>query len=210
MSTGIGIFTRVPVAGATKTRLIPLLGAEGAARAHVQLLGLALQAAGQACPGAVTVFVAGDVRHLVLPSRLPGLVPVREQEGADLGERMARALQSLWAGHERALVIGSDCAVITAGVLREAALALQDHDLVFVPAEDGGYVLVGARRGTPRLAQVFRDVPWSTAEVMAATRQRVQEAGLRHAELATLWDVDEPADWQRAVAAGLVRDDAAS
>jgi rSAM/selenodomain-associated transferase 1 len=206
VSTGIGVFTRVPVPGATKTRLIPLLGAEGAARAHVQLLGLALRAAGEACPGAVTVYVAGDVRHLVLPD----VWPVREQVGADLGERMCRALESLWAGHERALVIGSDCAVITAGVLREAAQALQDHDLVFVPAEDGGYVLVGARRGTPRLAQVFRDVPWSTAAVMATTRQRVQEAGLRHAELPTLWDVDEPADWQRAVAARLVRDDAAS
>lgn len=206
MSTGIGVFTRVPVPGATKTRLIPLLGAQGAARAHVQLLGLALQAAGEACPGAVTVFVAGDVRHPALPASLPACAQV----GADLGERMCRALQSLWATHEQALVIGSDCAVVTAGVLREAALALQGHDLVFVPAEDGGYVLVGARRGTPRLAQVFRDVPWSTAEVMATTRQRVQQAGLLHAELATLWDVDEPADWQRALAAGLVRDDTAS
>jgi len=53
-------------------------------------------------------------------------------------------------------------------------------------------------------------VPWSSAAVMAVTRQRVREAGLRHAELATLWDVDEPADWLRAVAAGLVRDEAAS
>jgi rSAM/selenodomain-associated transferase 1 len=209
VSTGIGVFTRVPVPGATKTRLIPLLGAQGAARAHVQLLHMALQAAGEACPGAVTVFVAGEVQALALPVQAPAL-PLRAQVDGDLGARMRAALEWQWGAHEQALVIGSDCAVLTAGVLREAARALRRHDLVFVPAEDGGYVLVGAHRGTPRLAEVFRAVPWSSAAVMAVTRQRVREAGLRHAELATLWDVDEPADWQRAVAAGLVRDDAAS
>lgn len=202
MSTGIGVFTRAPVAGATKTRLIPLLGAEGAARAHRQLLDIALQAATEACPGGVTVFVAGAMPALALP--------LQAQVGGDLGARMQAALESLWAVHEEALVIGSDCAVLTAGVLHEAAGALRHHDLVFVPAEDGGYVLVGARRGTPRLVEVFRDVPWGGPAVMAVTRRRVREAGLRHAELAMLWDVDEPADWQRAVAAGLVRDDTAS
>lgn len=199
MSAGIGVFTRAPVAGATKTRLIPLLGAAGAARAHRQLLDIALRAAVEACPGGVTVFVAGEMPALALP--------MRAQVDGDLGARMQAALESLWERHEQALVIGSDCAVLTAGVLHEAARALHTHDLVFVPAEDGGYVLVGARRGTPRLAEVFRDVPWSSAAVMAVTRQRVRDAGLRHAELATLWDVDEPADWQRAVAAGLVRED---
>ncbi len=199
MSTGIGVFTRAPVAGATKTRLIPLLGPQGAAQAHEQLLQIAWRAATEACPQAVTVFVAGGMQALALPG------PLRPQVEGDLGARMHAALQAMWQVHDRALVIGSDCAVLTAGVLRDAARALDDHDLVFVPAEDGGYVLVGARRGTPRLAEVFRDVPWSTAAVMAVTRQRVREAGLRHAELATLWDVDEPADWRRAVEAGLVR-----
>lgn len=201
MNTGIGVFTRAPVPGAAKTRLIPLLGAEGAAQAHGQLLDLVLRAAGAACPGAVTVFVAGDMQRLVLPAPLP----VRAQVSGDLGERMRQALESLWARHEQALIVGSDCAVLTAGVLLRAAQALRNHDLVFVPVEDGGYMLVGARRGTPRLAQVFHDVPWSSAAVMATTRLRVQAAGLRHAELAMLWDVDEPADWRRAVAAGLVR-----
>lgn len=198
MSTGIGVFTRAPVAGATKTRLIPLLGAAGAAQAHRQLLDIALRAAADACPGRVTVFVAGEMPALALP--------MQAQVDGDLGARMQAALEWLWEGHDPALVIGSDCAVLTADVLHEAARALHTHDLVFVPAEDGGYVLVGARRGTPRLAEVFRDVPWSSAAVMAVTRRRVRDAGLRHAELATLWDVDEPADWQRAVAAGLVRD----
>lgn len=196
MSTGIGVFTRAPVAGATKTRLIPLLGAEGAARAHRQLLDIALREAVEACPGGVTVFVAGGMPELALP--------LQAQVDGDLGARMQAALESLWGAHEQALVIGSDCAVLTAGMLHEAAQALRSHDLVFMPAEDGGYVLVGARRGTPRLAEVFHDVPWSSPAVMAVTRQRVREAGLRHAELAMLWDVDEPADWQRALAAGLV------
>jgi glycosyltransferase A (GT-A) superfamily protein (DUF2064 family) len=101
------------------------------------------------------------------------------------------------------LLIGSDCAVLTPGLLRRAAAALADHDMVFVPAEDGGYVLVGARAGA-RLAPAFTGIAWSTARVMAQTREALAAAAIGMAELEPLWDIDEPADWQRAVAAGLV------
>lgn len=204
MSTGIAVFTRAPVAGATKTRLVPLLGAEGAVQAHRQLLALALRHASEACPGQVSIHVAGDIHHPELHAlSAQHQAPLVEQQGADLGERMCDAIAWVLERHVRALVIGSDCAVLDAPALQQAADALQSHDMVFTPAEDGGYVLVGARRGA-QVAPAFAGIHWGTGGVMSTSRQRARDAGLTHTELPTLWDVDEPADWRRAVAGGWV------
>lgn len=204
LSTSLAVFSRAPVPGVTKTRLIPLLGAEGAARAHAQLLDVALRCATQAFPGKVEVCAAGDAGHpeLAAVSAHWG-VPIHLQRGVDLGDRMHHALTGMLGRDERALIIGSDCAVLSTDVLLQASAALVDHDMVFVPAEDGGYVLVGARAGTA-LDRAFKGISWSTAAVMEQTRKALNAAGVSFAELAPLWDIDEPADWLRAVAAGLV------
>jgi len=78
--------------------------------------------------------------------------------------------------------------------LQQAADALQHADAVLIPAEDGGYVLIGFRKPVP---EVFNGIEWSTPQVLEQTRERLRAAGLRWSELATLWDVDEPADWLR-------------
>ena len=104
---------------------------------------------------------------------------------------MAAALGRALQRHTSALLIGTDAPALDAAVLREAASALQTHDAVFVPAHDGGYALVGLRRPAP---QLFTEMPWSTADVMARTRERLRTIGLRHAELAPLHDIDTPAD----------------
>jgi glycosyltransferase A (GT-A) superfamily protein (DUF2064 family) len=107
---------------------------------------------------------------------------------------MRRALHRWLALEGRALLIGTDAPDLDAAVLRAAALALDAHDAVFVPALDGGYVLVGLRRpGAP----IFSDMAWSTPAVMAQTRERLSRAGWRHLELEALADIDEPADLQR-------------
>jgi glycosyltransferase A (GT-A) superfamily protein (DUF2064 family) len=67
-------------------------------------------------------------------------------------------------------------------------------DAVVVPAEDGGYALIGMRRAEPAL---FCDMRWSTPHVMGATRQRLRQLGLSWQEPVTLWDVDVPADLER-------------
>ena len=92
-------------------------------------------------------------------------------------------------GH--ALLIGTDAPALDASVLRQASRALQDHDVVFVPALDGGYALVGQRRADPRW---FSDMSWSHARVMEDTRARLRAAGVRWAELEPVADVDEPGD----------------
>lgn len=109
---------------------------------------------------------------------------------------MAAAMQHHFARapHTPLLIAGTDCPVLTPSHLQQAADALQDHDAVLIPAEDGGYVLVGLRRSVP---EVFTEVPWSTAQVLGRTRERLRGCGASWQELPSLWDVDEPADWLR-------------
>jgi rSAM/selenodomain-associated transferase 1 len=116
------------------------------------------------------------------------------QASGDLGERMHTAFRVHCAAGPL-LLIGTDCPPLTARHLRQAALALLDGgDAVFCPAEDGGYALAGLREPQPAL---FSDMRWSTASVMADTRARARQAGLRVRELETLWDLDVPSDLDR-------------
>ena len=145
--TALIVFAKAPVAGRAKTRLIPALGAEGAAALAARLLDHAMQQAAEAGLGAIELCVAPDAAHPLLQAAAArhGAVLSVQGEG-DLGARMQRALSRRLAGHERVLLIGTDAPSLDAGVLRAAAQALAAHDAVFVPALDGGYALVGLAR----------------------------------------------------------------
>jgi uncharacterized protein len=122
-----------------------------------------------------------------------GPLALRRQPDGDLGERMLAAVAgaSTPAG---TLVIGTDCPALTPALLREAARTLTARDATVVPAEDGGYVLIGMHQATP---QVFAEVDWSTERVMAQTRARFKEMGWLWHEFAPLWDVDRGEDLER-------------
>jgi rSAM/selenodomain-associated transferase 1 len=200
----IAIFSRAPVPGAAKTRLIPLLGEEGAASVQSQMAWRTLETA-SAVPGAsVSLWCAGDIDHPFLRACASHFnVPRLPQQEGDLGLRMEHCLQAVLATHRKALLIGTDCPAFDVGALQTASLALDAARMVFTPAEDGGYVLVGARRGGLQ-PSCFNDVAWSTAQVMAQTRQRLREAGWHSGqdwhEMPALWDVDTPVDYLRAQA----------
>jgi rSAM/selenodomain-associated transferase 2/rSAM/selenodomain-associated transferase 1 len=118
------------------------------------------------------------------------------QQGDDLGARMQAALRSALDRGRPALLIGTDCPALDAAHLAAAAEALRGHDAVFVPAEDGGYVLVGLARAV----DAFEGIAWSGAGVMAATRARLAATGASWRELPPLWDVDRPEDLRRLAA----------
>lgn len=194
---GLAIFAKAPQAGMAKTRLIPALGAGGAARLQRQLtlqaLALAAQAVAAGDIDPPTLWVAPDASHRFFRSlqRCRGSI-VRSQQGPDLGQRMATAFAAQ-AGP--LLLIGSDCPALRPAHLAACARALRNgDDAVFIPAEDGGYVLAGLRRPQPRL---FEGIDWGGAQVMRQTRHKLRELGLRWTEPATLWDVDRPDDLAR-------------
>ena len=200
--TAIAVFAKAPVPGAVKTRLAGVLGADAAASLHAGLVRHALSTAVRARLGALSLWCAPDTVH-------PFFVRCAEEFGArlepqrgdDLGARMRNAFEPAWRDGTRLLVIGADCPALGAPHLHAAAQALLGKDAVFVPAEDGGYVLVGLARA---IAGVFEDVPWGTAAVMTRTRERLRAAGASWTELAPLWDVDRPDDYARLQREGLL------
>ncbi len=188
------VFARAPNAGAAKTRLIPALGAKGAARLHRRLVLRALATARAAALGPVMLCCAPDTQHRFFRALARrGQHCVSQAEG-DLGARMQQALEAVLAAPT--LLIGSDCPALTPEHLRQAAAALQaGKDAVFLPAEDGGYVLVGLAADAP--AALFEAMPWGSDAVMDETRARLRSLGWAWSEPATLWDVDRPADLVR-------------
>ncbi len=187
------LFAKAPVPGRVKSRLRPALGARGACVVYQQLFCHTLDTALRSRAAPVEVWAAPSAAHpwVRARSREAG-APLRVQPPGDLGERMAAALHTALADSPYAVIVGADCAGLTAGHVREAfrSLAAGD-DAVFCPAHDGGYLLVGLRRVD---FQVFRAVPWGTADVMRATRQRVRRLGWRIRELTPARDVDRQAD----------------
>jgi len=178
------VFTRAPVAGAVKTRLIPRLGADGAARLQRRLIRAAL----------ATARAFGEAElHATRPHawlRTLG-VPLHRQRGRDLGERMHHAMKR----HRRAILIGADAPDLRPADLERALRWLQGGtDVVLAPAEDGGYALIAARRMD---ARIFQGVHWGGADVLARTLLNISKSGLRYRLLRTVWDVDRPADVAR-------------
>jgi rSAM/selenodomain-associated transferase 1 len=189
------VMAKAPRPGLAKTRLIPALGAEGAARLAQRMLQHTLQQARAAALGPVWLLgtPTAEAAAFDLPAD-PGLQLAAQGEG-DLGQRMQRAFQAVFAasGSPAALMVGTDAPALDAPVLQQAAAALSTHSAVFVPAHDGGYALIGLR-ASPALPPVFDNMPWSTAAVMPRTRERLQASGCTWAELPPVADIDEPAD----------------
>jgi uncharacterized protein len=192
----VAILAKAPLPGLAKTRLIPTLGAQGAAQLQARLIARTLKTACAAKVGPVNLWAAPEESHFrALVGELP--VALMRQADGDLGARMLAA----FAGHCPALVIGTDCPALEPNHLRQAADALRaGKDAAIILAEDGGYVLIGLRRPQPGL---FADMPWGTDQVMPETRRRAERLGLTTHELAPLWDVDVPADLERLREAGL-------
>ena len=192
MTTALIVFAKAPVAGQVKTRLIPALGAAGAAALAARLLDHTLAAAVAAGFDHLELCVAPDTSHPAFGALATalGLVLTAQDEG-DLGVRMDRALTRVLRGHHQALLIGTDAPALDAARLRDAAQALRSADAVWVPALDGGYALVGLKCPQPAL---FQGISWSTQQVMAQTRARAHAAGLTWTEREPVPDIDEPAD----------------
>ena len=186
MEPRVVLFTRYPEPGLAKTRLIPALGAGGAASLHRRLTEhtiAAVQAAG----------LALEVRTTGAPFArftdwLGSLVVVDQGEG-DLGERLRRA-----GPPYPTLFIGADAPDLTPGLLYSAAAALTHVAAVIGPAEDGGYWLLGLG---DTVAGVFDDIEWGSSRVFAQTVARLGDAGIAPVVLPRLADCDRPEDLAR-------------
>ena len=187
------VFAKAPVPGEVKTRLCPPLTPGRAADLQRRLLWHALEAASRADLSPIELCCTPTSAHDFFQECARQFnVTLHVQAPGNLGDRMAQALTEALTRADAALLMGSDCPVISADYLRQAARSLAEGaSLVFGPAQDGGYGLIGVRESFP---DVFSNIPWGTGTVMSDTRARLMAMGVEFVELPMIWDVDRPAD----------------
>jgi rSAM/selenodomain-associated transferase 1 len=184
------VFTRYPDAGGVKTRLIPMLGPEGAAQLHERLTTETLLWADTLAakwPLRLEIYFDGGNADLMAARFGSGLMYVQQSDG-DLGAKLIDATDTTSGP---TVVIGTDCPDLGPAVVMRAFEALLSADLVLGPASDGGYYLIGLNR---RIPEVFLDIPWGTDRVCSLTMQIAAGAGLSVTLLDVLNDVDVPDD----------------
>ncbi|MDH5545552.1 MAG: TIGR04282 family arsenosugar biosynthesis glycosyltransferase [Gammaproteobacteria bacterium] len=201
------VFAKAPVAGYSKTRLIPELGADGAANLQKELITRTLVNCVDKKHWQTQLWCAPDCEHDVFSKAKKQYdAELYAQCSGDLGQRMQTAFEYNLSNAEtqpcHVVIVGTDCPAMNAARVRQAfAALLAGSDVVINPAEDGGYVLLGMK---VVYKQLFDEIPWGSSEVMQQTRRRAKNLRLSVSELAELWDVDEIDDFRRYQALAMV------
>lgn len=198
MPTRIVIFAKAPVAGQVKTRLIPALGAEGAARLARKMLIDTYRTASSVRIASTEICASPDPEDAAWHEHAPDGARLTPQGDGDLGERLARAARRVISEGEHAILIGTDCPQMKPRLLTDACRALETHDAIIHPTLDGGYALLGLKRFDP---SIFTGIAWSTPSVASSTIANVKALGWSIHLGATLSDIDEPDDLR---AAGMI------
>lgn len=200
MNETLIIFSRFPQPGTTKTRMIPALGADGAAQLQRQMTEHTLNTAKQLLSKRnITIeihFAGGSIE--LMRQWLGKDIQYIPQVAGDLGDRMRSAFDRAFSlGNRRAVTIGIDCPDISSTILNNAFDSLLTKDLVLGSAEDGGYYLIGLSHSIP---QLFSNINWGTERVLKQTKNIAEKLALQVHYLPTLLDVDRPEDltiWQK-------------
>ena len=187
------IFTKAPVSGQVKTRLIPGIGRRRATLLYQELLTKTLLTARKAGFSSIQIWVSGELEHSYF-TRLKSRhsVKIYQQKGKDLGGRMSNAFDSVLRQYSHAVLIGSDCPSLEYSDLIASAEHLKNNtDVVLGPAVDGGYYLIGLNKHN---AQIFSNIKWGKDKVFTDTLENINILGWKYDLLPQRWDVDRTAD----------------
>jgi rSAM/selenodomain-associated transferase 1 len=189
------IFAKAPIPGRVKTRLIPTLGAAGAAELASELLDGLVRRLAWARLAPLELWCAPDRDHPLFRGLAESAgVELNIQRGKDLGERLDAAAADALSRADAVLLLGADIPELDDAYCARALAALECVETAIGPAEDGGYVLLGLKSPAPAL---FRRMPWGSDRVGRITRRRIARLGRRCHRLPTLWDLDRPEDLLR-------------
>lgn len=190
------LYAKAPVEGMVNTRLIADIGVHAATKLQHDLIHHRLS----------TLTGAGlcDVRLMCAPDQYDEFflqcknqypITLADQTGGDLGERMFDGVEAALKQYRYCIVIGTDAPALDEVRIQQAIEALhKNKQVVIVPAEDGGYVLIAMQQAHRFL---FHKISWGSAEVMQQTRNKLNENNVSYQELAACWDIDRLADYQR-------------
>ena len=190
------VFAKAPVPGEVKTRLSNMLGARGAASLYVSMVRHILSRLSGCTLNPIQLWCAPDCQHPFFSScRREFSVRLSAQAQGDLGQRMHSAFQFTLKSSPYALLIGTDAPELTDSMIKDSFMALESgKDAVFIPALDGGYVLVGLRKP---VKGVFAGIQWGSKNVMKETRRRLRKHHLDWLELPPCGDIDTKKDLKR-------------
>lgn len=190
------LFAKAPLQGAVKTRLIPHIGATAACRLHQHLILKLLQHYSDAAVAPLEIWYSGvDREGFFQHCRERFDVSVHEQQGEDLGQRMAHAFADSLHRADGVMIVGADCVSLQARHVTDALALVSRRDCVALhPAEDGGYVSISMRR---LHRGVFSGIDWGSDQVYAQTRAKAEALSVPLVQLDTLWDLDRYEDLQR-------------
>lgn len=194
--TVILLFAKAPVEGKVNTRLIADIGVQAATQLQHDLIVQRLLMLTRANLCAVSLMCSPDVQDdYFVQCKKQYPVTLLQQSGADLGKRMLNGIRQALQQYRYCIVIGTDAPALDEVLIRQAIERLKaGSEVVFVPAEDGGYVLVGLQKTYEFL---FQGIRWGSAEVMQQSRRKLKKNSISFNELATCWDIDRVEDYQR-------------
>ena len=189
------VFAKAPIAGTVKTRLVPHITHEQAAELQQELIHDRLQMCRSSRLCDIQLWCSPDVNHefFGVCSDLYG-VTLRQQKGDELGERMMNAIKQSLTNNKKVIIIGTDAPALDAELLDKAITALNQRQIVLVPAEDGGYVLLGAVVHNDKLLE---GVSWGEVDVLSNTCSNIERLNLSYELVDQCWDVDRPEDLER-------------
>ncbi len=187
------VFARAPVPGRAKTRLIPVLGEEGAARLHAWLVNRTLAKVAAVGGTDMQLWCSPSADDPFLKSCAERHdIPLYTQRGDDLGARMHHAFETALRTAPWAILLGTDIPELRIRDVQQAVDAMgRGEDAVAGPAFDGGYYLLGLCQTSPFL---FDGIPWGTDRVWATTQARLSALGRFWATIAWHRDLDGPQD----------------
>lgn len=189
------IFTKSPVLGEVKTRLQPDYSEEESLKIHTSLLLNTLEKTKKLKAVDIELCCAPD-RNTSFFLECENNYPIRlsNQEGEDLGERMAFSFSVSLQTYEKVVVIGTDCPELNEEYIQQAFTALDNMNAVIGPATDGGYVLLGLKEFP---YEIFNNIPWGENTVFEQTKNILDQLGWNWQLLDEKHDVDRPEDLQR-------------
>ncbi|MEF8943419.1 MAG: TIGR04282 family arsenosugar biosynthesis glycosyltransferase [Desulfohalobiaceae bacterium] len=195
------LFAKAPDPGRAKTRLVPVLGEQGAAELQKRLIRNALDRVVREAMPPTELWCAPDSEHPFFQGLSREYsVTLRDQSGGDLGARMLAAARDGLAETGHVILLGTDSPELSPHLIRRASDALAGgRDAVIGPAHDGGYVLLGLSR---LQEGIFRNIPWGTERVLEETRRRLAQLGFSWEELPSCGDLDRRQDLERLYQSG--------
>jgi len=186
------IFTKPPIAGKCKSRLIPALGKKGAAELQARLIKKIITDLSEfnLCPFEIWQSEPSSYFDKLFAEQKM-TTRVCTQQGNNLGERMSNALEQSLQDTHSVVIIGSDCILYSKTYLHKAIVSLQTQQVVIGPALDGGYVLIGTNQHFPDL---FEGINWGMDIVFEQTISKLQVGNKTYTILNSLWDIDTAED----------------